>query len=367
MNLIYCLHIHQSTGPDYTWEYQVNEVEAIKPDQIICFCMEEYQPIRVFGEFFERIQPWLKANNKKIICIVPSLYNFEYENVIFDDSVGYYLYSKIAYDKGLSFIKTYGLGDRTRLFSCYNHHGKWERGLMLDHLARYNLIADNCISLNMPIYDNEQTGEKFRWQYYDGSIIKIEPDFSLYTAGTRFSPWDIPPNICESFMDIVNESTVEPLNFFMTEKTVKSIACFKPFLVLSCANFHKHINEKYGFKYYDQLFDYSFDELDSVEQRIEGIIDNVLELKTRLAKKGKDSVFEQIKPTLEYNKTRFLENLNSYELMVPKSIKNILTQDNFKFYFHNTESHRSTIAIINHMLLKNWLTADRVEYILADS
>lgn len=362
MSLVYCLHIHQSTGPEYDWEYQVNEIEQMNPKKVICFCMEEYEPIRVFGIFFNKIQQWLIKENKKVICIVPSKSTFEYDNVTFEDSVGYYFYSKIAYDKALVFLADHGLGQRSHLLSCYNTAGKWERGLMIDQLSRYDLLKNNFVSLYSNIYNHPESGEAFNWKYHDGSWLKLEKDFRLHVPGTPYTPWDIPSTILQSFMDIVTESTNQKDNFFMTEKTVKSISCLKPFLALSCANYHKYLNEKFQFKYYDMLFDYSFDQYEKVEDRIEGIIQNVLRLRRRLEVEDKSSLLEEILPVLYYNREQYIKNFNNSELMIPKCLENNLVRPDDVFYYCN-KNFRASIPLLEHLIKMNWLNKNRYMYV----
>jgi hypothetical protein len=67
---------------------------------------------------------------------------------------------------------------------------------------------------------------------------------------------------------------------FHTEKTFKSILFGKPFLVLGARGQNLNLS-KYGFTLYGDIFDYGFDEANSIPLRCLGIIDNLYAIKNK--------------------------------------------------------------------------------------
>ena len=69
----------------------------------------------------------------------------------------------------------------------------------------------------------------------------------------------------ESEIDLIIE-TYHIRAFGLSDKTCKALGHCKPFLVIGCAGWYK-IFQQLGFKLYDELFDYSFDEIESFRSR----------------------------------------------------------------------------------------------------
>ena len=135
----------------------------------------------------------------------------------------------------------------------------------------------------------------------------------------------MPKNQTSTFMDIVPESRYDPGEFFVTEKTLKSVVLFRPFLVLSCQGFHQYLIDKFGFKLYDEIFDYEFDTKELVEDRIEGIIHNVRQIRKKFSRSSQ--LYDSIRPKLIHNKNRIEEIFASKDSIVPHSLR-FLMEDN---------------------------------------
>lgn len=104
----------------------------------------------------------------------------------------------------------------------------------------------------------------------------------------------IPTEYVNSFIDIVNETTVDVT--FMTEKTWRPLLFGKPFLVNGSKNFHKDL-QSMGFLLYDDIFDYSFDSIENSVNRVYEMIKMVSLLKN----KDINSMYEKIYEKLKYN------------------------------------------------------------------
>lgn len=125
----------------------------------------------------------------------------------------------------------------------------------------------------------------------------------------------LPQQYNQSFMQVVTESAID--TFIISEKTCVPLLFNKPFLVLSCKNFHKNLNEL-GFLLYDEIFDYAFDSSDSLLDRTEGIIKNLQKIKDI---ENKHELFEKIKNKLLYNRKIALKLIFEG---VPDEVQNIV-------------------------------------------
>lgn len=142
-------------------------------------------------------------------------------------------------------------------FICMNKAPKIHRAIMLDNLAKYNLIDTNMIIWR------ELSNYSFKhWAQKQILLDQLE----------KFESQEVVPiQYPSTFSQIVTES--DENIFSLSEKTGMALFFNKPFLVAGCVNFHK-ILQNLGFVLYDELFDYSFDSIDDINLRYEGIAKN---------------------------------------------------------------------------------------------
>lgn len=146
------------------------------------------------------------------------------------------------------------------------------RCLAIDLLAKHNLIEGNAISWHQkfshktedPCLPSTSLGYEFR--YWDPKVL------TLTEKKSEFNQFIIPMEYQKSFCQLVVESTARVP--FLTEKTATSLFYMKPFLAATCKNYHK-VLERMGFVLYDEIFDYSFDSIDDLESRFEGVMLNL--------------------------------------------------------------------------------------------
>jgi hypothetical protein len=168
--------------------------------------------------------------------------------------------------------------------------------------------------------------ERYQWNYHDGSKLLDESDFKI--DNDKYAPDMVPQSQTSAFMDIVTESRYDPEEYFITEKTLKSLMLYKPFLVLSCQGFHKYLVDHLGLKLYDELFDYSFDNKSSINSRAEGIIKNIKHIEKSFSSTTQlNAMYDTIRPKLLYNRNRIEEIFVSKNLVVPKSLNFLMEQD----------------------------------------
>lgn len=188
------------------------------------------------------------------------------------------------------------------LYISLNNIAKHHRCLMMDLLAKYELINDGAIAWRdicrhldsvrhlIPdgVTDSEYDG--YPYKYWKPKVMLLDQDKT-----TLFNQEVLPLQYKLSFMQLVPET--DELNFLFSEKTAVPLLFNKPFLVAACVNYHK-ILESYGFKLYDEIFDYSFDSINSIEDRYNGIAMNIANLRD----KNLFLLRESIKDKLIYNR-----------------------------------------------------------------
>ena len=155
---------------------------------------------------------------------------------------------------------------------------------MLDQLSKRDLISKGAISWN-------ETNKDYDFKHWKQERLIIDPEY----AETTEQYGSFPPAFLESFMSLVNESTMDTI--FPTEKTYTPIYFKKPFLVWSVPNFHKALQEL-GFELYDEVFNYDFDSIPNRTERYNRLLQNFKDLKNH----NSTELYEKIQDKIEYNR-----------------------------------------------------------------
>ena len=188
-----------------------------------------------------------------------------------------------------------------RLYVNYNNKPRFHRCLMMDYLYKNNLFEygfnswnqvqlDNGMGSSADVVPSNETNVSFK--YWSEEFLSIDgymnpsKDFKDEHSYHLYHP--------NTFMALVGETAhgMSPI----TEKTYRCILQQQPFLAFGGINQNQELT-KYGFKMYDEIFDYSFESDPILENRIQGVIDNLNNIKD----KDYTELYQLIKPKLEYN------------------------------------------------------------------
>jgi len=125
----------------------------------------------------------------------------------------------------------------------------------------------------------------------------------------------------QSYVNVVVESDIDYVdNFFLTEKTIKSLIVGMPFIVVSTPNFLKNL-QQLGFTTYNQLWDESYDSIIDYKSRVDAVID----LCNNLGKFDWESSKSLLMEIQLKNQNNFL-NLNHVADREFKNFENIIKQ-----------------------------------------
>ena len=101
----------------------------------------------------------------------------------------------------------------------------------------------------------------------------------------NFDTQILPKEYMYGALDIVLETIT--YDFFVTEKTIRPILTEKPFVVFSCKGFHRKMKD-YGFEMFEELIDYSFDDIEDDDTRFEMLFEQLLKIKDTFTPKEID-------------------------------------------------------------------------------
>jgi len=320
---------------DYNYELQIEEIKNLNPDKIYCMVETETAGPYIFQYFLKNIEPYLKEYNKEVVIVIANPDGVRISpHVVTSTSSGFALNNHNLIKRVKISKKFFKWDNCDRLFTCYNNNDKFHRYVLIDYLIAHNFLKYGYVTFINPKKTHQELEKnifqgKYKLKYYNLQKLKDEEDFKLnWPNREEYSPLELPRSYLKGFIDVVAESTYEPNEFFCTEKTCKPIATLKPFICVSNQYYHKWLQDWYGLELYTELFDYSFDEKENVEERIQGVISNMKRL-LQLWKNDKNQLIEiynSIMPKLLSNKQKIYDVITDKDKMLPSKLKFLSTE-----------------------------------------
>lgn len=214
-----------------------------------------------------------------------------------------------------------------RPFVCLNNRVTSYRCKMMESLAKDDLINAGYVSwlktLDDKIYDDI-------FDHFDNQPIYLNGE-NIFNQKSSISEIIYEKQYFQGFVNIITEGEVWLKD--LSEKTFYAILHKKPFLILGAPKIHKKLKEL-GFLLYDGIFDYSFDDEDDVDKRIQGIIQNIKSIKN----KDYNLLYKKILPKIEYNYNRFIEILEDKN-SIPEIFLDYINND---YISENEQKHLLT-------------------------
>ena len=295
----------------------LNDLKHISNETVYYFCPTEPLPF-VTPDFMEHANKLCKTNNNHFYIV---------HNNLLDDLENYYgTFSHIhfinnmilnvgrAYVESLQYIKMDKTYDFDKAYINLNNKGRYNRYLLIDEIYKHGLESHGYIS-----WDSKQSTEDllhysidYKLQYFNGKRIQLDNninylDESINSRGLI--------NIC---------SEVQEYWFYVkniSEKTMYALMTEKPFVVIGGQN-NNTVYKDYGFEIYDELFDYTFDANDSLEQRIKGVVQNL----KYISQQDYNKLYNSVRDKTIHNKKQFLQ-LVQKQLEYSKDLISLLSKD----------------------------------------
>lgn len=201
-------------------------------------------------------------------------------------------------------------GPITVPFMSLNNKAHPHRCAVMDELVRRGMDKDAYISWHEP-------DAEFHWQHWFPRKLEVDNYRKYETKNENASSYKWSETfekvMSDSFMSLITESTMD--SPFLTEKTFQQIFYKRPFLSFSTAKVYAEL-DKLGFKRYDEIFDYSFDDVEDDIQRGMMIIDEV----EKIIGQDYEALTKKLRPKLEYNYKRALEIVGD-KSYIPDEVK----------------------------------------------
>lgn len=299
-----------------------------------------YENITERDIFFDKLIPndleniSKKLKNKKLIFILSSVpqnyYNlYNYSNIEIIHNPFYFIHFLIK-ECNIDTWDTYNLQyiDKLKnnkfenLFLILNKRPHYHRCLMMDYLSKNKLLDSSSYTWDSNLKKLESY--TFRWW------IPIKKSFN-----TNFDNYN-----CSDILNgnpafhLVTESEIEKISF--SEKLFKPILSGIPFIVLGGVGFHKKLKE-YGFELYDEIFDYSFDDIEEVEDRVMAISETILKLKNKNYREIINTIYDKV----QKNRQHALD-IYYNKKFIPNEMYNLFNSEIIKFKHIDLQAYART-------------------------
>jgi hypothetical protein len=190
------------------------------------------------------------------------------------------------------------------LYLNYNNKPRYHRCFLMDKLCendllKYGINSWNILSYEQPNQVLDLTGVyKYNFKCWNEKIIDVDRYLDPNkTHVDEYSDELLKPN---TLISLVAETSKDVP--FITEKTFRPILLEHPFLCLGAPEQNTKLLD-YGFELYDEIFDYSKDKDESLEVRIQSVIDNLNSIKN----KNYYEIYELLRPKILRNKKRLID------------------------------------------------------------
>ena len=139
-------------------------------------------------------------------------------------------------------------------------------------------------------------------------------------------------------IEVVLETLFDDCRWHVTEKTLRAIACGKPFLLMATPGSLTYLRQ-YGFETFGELIDESYDQISNHRQRLQAVIAEMCRISS-LAPESKTQLFIALHKIAERNKQRFFNGL--FEQVI-QEYKTNLDHAMTTMHQHCTGQHRTAI------------------------
>jgi hypothetical protein len=266
-----------------------------KFDSIVFNCLYEAVPNFIFfTHIIEPLKKFIEKNNIKFYTI---LSRFKPDEQYVDDcvhlqklkNIGEVIFHPIAdmynewnmyrwvyNDCSITSIFDYEnfLKNMDKPFFSMNLRPSYERVKFIDKIKEKKLVDE--------IYYSLACSGLEEWENYFDKIDISNKNLKFPIEKKCLDKFDkdphkVPIEFYKGLLNIVIETDVDRVA--ITEKTFQPLLYKKPFVVLGFKNVNKKIKDELGFQLFDDIFDYTFDKKDNIDERISYLIDAMIEIK----------------------------------------------------------------------------------------
>ena len=246
--------------------------------------------------------------------------NFRFDYKTYYKENSFYSFSKIDLDTPIfdnfvcSFNGTEHISRQFLTSALYN------RGWFNTDYCTKNFITNkNTVDGNLGSYCTPEEESRYRNVIVteDDAFYKQKNNFDYNRYNHQNNLNVLSKKITGSFVNVVSETLGNSYYPFITEKFLYSIVAKGLFITYGQPTWHRHLEQYYGFRLYNKIFDYRFDTIQNPVERLVELL-NMLNKFSTLSSSDWHDLYLLEKDTIDYNydhwiSGRALELLKQYE------------------------------------------------------
>lgn len=180
-----------------------------------------------------------------------------------------------------------------------------------DSYFSFLLKMDECE--NLCGYDS-----KYNLKYYNNLLpIQIDTHNTKSLHNFKTSNTFLKEIFLNSYINIVTETSFDGEELFISEKILKPILMYQPFIVMASHGYLNKLKE-YGFKTFDSLWDESYDKTFYYKKRIKKIINLIQELNKKSTEEIHQIYLKSLDICIHNKKTFDSLNINDFNKILKK-------------------------------------------------
>ena len=302
-NVYYFFAWGTQTREDFYYTIEHNDI-----NHVILFGPEEHEIGYLFEDFksFKKIVKYLKKKKITYKVVVSACKNKELNNLwVYKDQKhiwsweSFFAFDTLFYNLQNNIKPFQHNSNISKHFVSLNGRAHPWRCMFVDYLYKEGLFDYGYVSW----HNSDNWDYVYDFKYWKPIQINFDKRWLSNTDGIL--DHKIPPQeqFQDSLFSVISESHNEILK--ITEKTYLPIYHKRPFIVYAAQNFHLFLKQQ-GFLLFDEIFDYSFDNISDNEERCIAMIQET----KKILNYNPNELYKDLKPKIDYNYKNLLKIAN---------------------------------------------------------
>lgn len=223
-----------------------------------------------------------------------------------------------------------------------------DQDLIKSSLVKFNPV-DNSLHYKNHVFKNKELGI---------TNYNLEDQFELNNHESSASADYNSKDYAQSGIEVVLETLFDDTKIHLTEKTLRSIACGRPFVLASTPGSLKYLRD-YGFKTFAPYINEDYDDCDSPLERITAIVAEMKRIKD-LSSDKKRELWNRLYEIADYNKKLFFSDVwhdsivNEYTSNMSLAIEQSKSMLTLEYYNTTTQAQRNSADDVKTAHLVEW-------------
>jgi hypothetical protein len=198
-------------------------------------------------------------------------------------------------------------------------------------------LVDHC---NTKFAPTDTNGHYTQHQFKNPELSIRRTDLEKFYAENNSLPSFSADYVSEDYnhcaIEVVLETLFDDQRHHLTEKTLRAIACGKPFLLVATPGSLEYL-KSYGFQTFDEYIDESYDQIQNSAQRLTAVVKEMQRL-SNLPTSEKQNLWKKLNQIAKHNQQLFFSDLwleqifSEYQNNFQQAVNQLIEQNQGKHF-----------------------------------